>query len=171
MIKEIDRDDIPECAEVIKDSFMTVADALGLTAENAPGFTAFAISVDKLYYQLDYEHRLMVAYFLDNGKIAGYYSLMLSEDHQCELNNLCVLPDNRHNHIGKALLDDACIRAKNKGCDKINIGIIEENKVLRKWYEDNGFVHTGTRKFDFFQFTCGYMEKKFEVKSYENDTS
>ena len=44
-------------------------------------------------------------------------------------------------------------------CDKINIGIVEENKVLRKWYESFGFVHTGTKKFDFFPFTCGYMEK------------
>ena len=46
------------------------------------------------------------------------------------------------------------------GRNKMNIGIVEENTVLRKWYEDNGFVHTGTRKFDFFPFTCGYMEKK-----------
>ena len=44
-------------------------------------------------------------------------------------------------------------------CDKINIGIVEENKVLRKWYESFGFVYTGTKKFDFFPFTCGYMEK------------
>ena len=158
-MKEIDRIDIPECVAVIKNSFMTVADDLGFTAENAPRFTAFAISDDKLYDQLDSEHRLMVAYYLDNGKIVGYYSLLLQEDHQCELNNLCVLPAYRRNHIGAALLNDAMIRAKKTGCVKINIGIVEENRVLRKWYEDKGFIHTGTRKFDFFPFTCGYMEK------------
>lgn len=159
MIKEIDRSDIPNCVSVIKDSFMTVADEFGFTSENAPRFTAFAISNDRLYYQLDNEHRIMVAYYLDNKVIVGYYSLLLQEDNQCELNNLSVLPDYRHNNIGTALLDDAIIRAKKMGCVKINIGIVEENKILRKWYEDKGFTHIGTRKFDFFPFTCGYMVK------------
>ena len=45
------------------------------------------------------------------------------------------------------------------GCKKMSIGIVEENKVLRKWYENNGFIHIGTKKFDFFPFTCGYMER------------
>ena len=31
------------------------------------------------------------------------------------------------------------------------IGIVEENTILRKWYEDNGFIHIGTKKFDFFR--------------------
>ncbi len=159
MIKQIDIQDIPKCVKVIKDSFITVANELGFTAENAPRFTAFAISEDRLYYQLYNEHRLMLAYYLDNGRIIGYYSLLIQDNGECELNNLCVLPGYRHNHIGAALLNDAYERAGKEGCVKINIGIVEENKVLRKWYEDNGFVHIGTKKFDFFPFTCGYMEK------------
>lgn len=50
--------------------------------------------------------------------------------------------------------------ARNMNCTKIHIGIVEENQVLRKWYEDYGFVHTGTEKYDFFPFTCGYLEKE-----------
>ena len=50
-------------------------------------------------------------------------------------------------------------RAKAKGLRKMLLSIVEENTVLRKWYEENGFVHTGTKKFDFFPFTCGYMER------------
>ena len=117
VIKEIDRSDIPNCVSVIRDSFMTVADEFGFTSENAPRFTAFAVSDDRLYYQSDNEHRIMVAYYLDN-KIVGYYSLLLQEDNQCELNNLSVLPDYRHNNIGTALLDDAIIRAKKWGALK-----------------------------------------------------
>lgn len=41
------------------------------------------------------------------------------------------------------------------------IGIVEENTMLKKWYEANGFIHIGTEKFDFFPFTCGYMIKNF----------
>lgn len=40
----------------------------------------------------------------------------------------------------------------------MHIGIVEENRVLRRWYEKNGAVHTGTKKFDFFPFTCGYLQ-------------
>ena len=114
---------------------MTVANELGFTTENAPRFTAFAMSDDSLYYQLDNEHRIMIAYYLDNGKIVGYYSLLLQENNQCELNNLCVLPDYRHKSIGADLLNDSFSRAKSKKCTTIKIGIVEENKVLRKWYK------------------------------------
>ena len=89
----------------------------------------------------------------------GYYSLLLQDNKECELNNLCILPQYRHKHFGADLLGDAYLRAKEEGCIKINIGIVEENKALRKWYEDNGFVHVGTKKYDFFPFTCGYMER------------
>ena len=160
MIREIDREDVSQCVCVIRESFMTVADDLGFTYENAPRFTAFAISDDRLYYQLDNENRIMAAYYLDNGKIIGYYSLLMQENGQCELNNLSVLPEYRHNNIGTELLNDAFIRAEKSGCVKMNIGIVEENRILRKWYEDKGFTHTGIKKFDFFPFTCGYMEKE-----------
>ena len=43
---------------------------------------------------------------------------------------------------------------------KMKIGIVEENKKLRKWYEAHGFIHTHAEKFDFFPFTCGYMERE-----------
>ena len=89
----------------------------------------------------------------------GYYSLALLDNGKAELNNLAVLPEYRHQRIGEKLLTDAFEKVKLFGRDKIEIGIVEENQRLRKWYESFGFVHTGTKKFDFFPFTCGYMEK------------
>ena len=62
--------------------------------------------------------------------------------------------------IGHELLQVAYRQAKAHERNKINIGIVEENTVLRKWYENAGFVHIGTEKFDFFPFTCGYMVKE-----------
>lgn len=97
--------------------------------------------------------------FVDDGAIIGYYSLLLQENNQCELNNLCVIPAYRHNGIGEELLKHAFKVAQELNCNKMNIGIVEENKVLRKWYESFGFKHTGVQKFDFFPFACGYMEK------------
>ena len=159
MIKEIDKSEIAECVNVIRKSFQTVADEFGFTIENAPRFTAFATTEERLFYQLEYEHRLMVAYYDDEGKILGYYSLQYLENSECELNNLCVLPEFRHKMIGEALLEDAVARARSAGCKKMKIGIVEENKVLRRWYEAHEFIHTHAEKFDFFPFTCGYMER------------
>ncbi len=161
MIKEIDKSEIAECVNIIRKSFLTVADEFGFTIENAPRFTAFATTEERLFYQLEIEHRLLVAYYDDgDGRILGYYSLMFLENSECELSNLCVLPEFRHKKIGEALLEDAVIRAKNSDCKKMKIGIVEENKKLRKWYEAHGFIHTHAEKFDFFPFTCGYMERE-----------
>ena len=157
MIKQITKENIPECVKVIRESFLTVAEEFGITSENAPRFTAFAVTEDRLYWQFDSEHRPMSAYFED-GKIVGYYSLSIVGNDVCELNNLCTLPAYRHNKIGEKLLFDSFEQAKRLGCTKMQLSIIEENKRMRKWYENHGFIHTGTEKFDFFSFTCGYME-------------
>lgn len=157
MIKEVQQNDIEKCVTVIRESFKTVADEFGLTVENASRFTAFATTKERLEWHLFGEHRPMYAYYYD-GIIVGYYSLLLQDNNECELNNLCVVPAYRHKGIGEELLKDAFEMAYKLNCNKVNIGIVEENKVLRKWYEGFGFVHTGTQKFDFFPFTCGYME-------------
>lgn len=158
MIRKVSEKDISECVYVIRDSFLTVANEFGFTAENASRFTAFAITEDRLKWQLLGEHRPMYAFY-DKGTIVGYYSLLLQDNNGCELNNLCVMPAYRHKGIGANLLQHAFNNAKELNCKKINISIVEENEVLRKWYESFGFVHIGTKKFEFFPFTCGYMEK------------
>ena len=135
-----------------------MADEFGFTEENAPGFTAFATTDEKLFRQMDGERRPMYV-FVENGVLCGYYSLLIQENDECELNNIAVLPEYRHKGIGKKLLEHSCLIARDNGCRMMNIGIVEENKRLRKWYEENGAIHVGTRKYDFFPFTCGYMKK------------
>ena len=157
MIQLIGNDNIKECVDVVKCSFLTVADDFGFTPENAPRFTAFSTTEQRLSWQLNHEHRPMYA-FVVNEVIVGYYSLALQENNECELNNLCVLPQFRHQGIGEKLLLHSIYIAKSFGCTKMNIGIVEENQILKKWYESFGFQHIGTQKFDFFPFTCGYME-------------
>ncbi len=157
MIRKTEQADLPECVKVIRNSFGTVADEFGFTEENAPRFTAFATTEDRLAWQMCCEHRLM---YLDeeDSRICGYYSLRLNGDGTCELGSLSVLPEYRHRGIGGALLKHAAETAREQNCSVMKLSIVEENTILRKWYERNGAVHTGTEKFDFFPFTCGYME-------------
>jgi ribosomal protein S18 acetylase RimI-like enzyme len=159
MIRKIERDEIPACVDVIRTSFLTVAQEYNITQENAPRYTAYATTVERLEYQLS-EGRPMFVYIDENMKIVGYYSLNFLENNECELNNLCVLPEYRHMKIGEKLIEHAFSAAKQSECRIMNIGIVEENVKLRKWYELYGFKHIETRKFDFFPFTCGYMRKE-----------
>ena len=159
MIREVKREEIPECVNLIRKAFLTVAEEFGFTEENAPRFTAFAMTEERLLWQMDVEHRPMYAYE-ESGILCGYYSLLIQKNNECELNNLAVLPDYRHKGIGRMLVDHAFNMARDLGCNVMNIGIVEENIRLREWYEKAGAVHVGTHKFDFFPFTCGYMKKE-----------
>lgn len=164
MIRHMSIEEIPECVNVVRRAFVTVADQFGFTEENAPRFTAFATDDRRLRYHFSVEKRPMYVYLKDN-RIVGYYSLAVMSDpemqnhYEMELNNLAVLPEYRHQGIGEMLLKDCFRRAAELGGRKLKIGIVEENTVLRKWYEDYGFLHVGTEKLDFFPFTCGYMER------------
>ncbi len=156
MIREVSPTDIPECVRVIRLSHQTVADEFGFTDKNAPRYVAFATDENRLKWHMDQEHRLM---FLDeeNGMILGYYSLLLKPEGECELSNLSVLPECRHRGIETELLRHAVRTAKAHRCSVMRFSIVEENQKLRRWYEQMGAVHTGTEKYDFFPFTCGYM--------------
>lgn len=161
MIKAVIPENIPECVSVIRTSFRTVADQFGFDEQNAPGFVAFATDEHRLNYHFHTEKRQMYAYF-DEGRIVGYYSLLPCQDGTCHLNNLCTLPEYRHRGIGEKLLEHAFAAASEAGCSLMRIGIVEENTILRAWYEAHGFVHVGTKKFDDFPFTSGYMERTLD---------
>ena len=109
MIREISREEIPECVQVIRRSHQTVADEFGFTPENAPRYVAFATDENRLAWQMYQEHRLM---FLDeeSGVICGFYSLLLKPDGECELGSLSVLPEYRHRGIGTGMLAHAMDR-------------------------------------------------------------
>lgn len=157
MIREADRSELPVCADVVRRSFMTVADEFGFTPENAPLFVAFAMTAEKLTDQLDNQHRLMYVYICDD-RIVGFYSLLMRGEKECELGSLSVLTEYRHRGFGEELVRHAVDVVRSAGCTLMKLSIVEENTVLRKWYERLGAVHTGTEKFDFFPFICGYME-------------
>lgn len=96
--------------------------------------------------------------YIDNNKIVDYVSLELNESNSCELNNLAVLPEFRYKGYGKELVAFAIDKARELECNKITLGIIEENTKLKNWYIDLGFIHIGTKEFEHLPFTVGFME-------------
>ena len=87
MIIAVQENNLEECVDIIRRSFKMVADEFGITEENAPSFTAFATTLERLQYHYFQEKRPMFAYYQD-GHIIGYYSLLKQEGGECELNNL-----------------------------------------------------------------------------------
>lgn len=156
MIKQVkNKEQLNICLEIIRNSFITVAEEFGLTENNCPSHTAF-MTIDKLEKQFD-DGRPMFLFYQD-ANLVGYFSLAKCSDDEWELNNLAVLPEYRHLGIGKALVDYAISTVKNHGGNKISIGIIEENSTLKNWYLKLGFNHISTRKFEHLPFTVGLME-------------
>ncbi len=168
MIREMKPEEIEACVILIRSSFGTVAEEFGFTEENAPRFTAFATTVERLEWHKNGENRPMFVYETEQGELVGYYSLQHQNENECELNNLCVKPQYRHDGVGLTLFEHAVEQAKQKNYRVLNIGIVEENKRLRDWYERLGAVHAGTKKFDFFPFTCGYMKYDLTAKPMKN---
>lgn len=154
IIKVESKEQLNVCLEIIRNSFITVAEEFGLNENNCPSHTAF-ITMDKLEKQ--YDSRPMFLFYQDAVPI-GYFSLAKCSDEEWELNNLAVLPEYRHLGIGKTMVDYAVTMVENYGGNKISIGIIEENSILKNWYLKLGFTHISTRKFEHLPFTVGFME-------------
>jgi ribosomal protein S18 acetylase RimI-like enzyme len=146
---------LPLYADVIRESFSTVAKDFGFTRENCPGFKCF-ITNEKLASILN-EKYYPFGYMI-NGKIIGFASLTDRGSGVYELHDLSVLTEYRHCGYGRELLNYCKAKVKELGGTRITIGIVEENTILKDWYADNGFIHTGTQKFDHLPFTVGFME-------------
>lgn len=157
MIRWIKESEIEECATVIRKSFATVAKEFNITKENCPTHTSF-IQADKLKFKFDLGCPMFA--YIDDDKIVGYFSLVPKQDNVMELDHLSVLPEYRHKRYGAEMIKYAVETAKSMNANTIKIGIIEENTTLKNWYIKNGFIHLGTRKFEHFPFTVGFMEYK-----------
>lgn len=154
IIKVSKKEQLNICLDIIHRSFQTVADELHLTKESCPNHTAF-MPIEKLITQFENDTPMFLYQY--NDCCAGYFSLSVSEN-DVELNNLAVLPEYRHLGIGKKSVEYAIAYTKKSGINKIKIGIVEENTILKKWYEQSCFVHTGTKRFSHLPFTVGFME-------------
>lgn len=155
-IRKVTEKDIPECVQLIRRSFFTVAQEFGFTAEKDPKFTAFATTEERLNYHMHAEHRPMYACLVD-GKIAGYYSLHIA-DGGIELSNLCTDPEYRHNKIGESLMYHSFDMARELGFAEITIGVVDANERVKRWYESYGFTKSG--ECDAYQtFHCIFMKK------------
>ena len=156
MIKPITKNDLHECLKVIHKGFETVAVELGLTDENCPDRGGASLPYEKLLDEFE-SGVLMFAYY-KNDRPVGFLAMNILDESTCGINNIVVLPQHRHNGYGVALLEFCKQKARELGSCKVRFGMIDDNKRLKKWYEDNGFVTVGYKNYDGAPFTVGRME-------------
>lgn len=146
------------CAEVIRAAFATVADARGLTHESAPTFPAW-LTADRLREARAKGTRCFAA--MDGPRPVGFAALEAGREAGVfYLERLAVLPAVRHAGLGRRLVEHAAAAARAAGAAALSIGIIDDELVLKRWYETLGFTVTSTRRFPHLPFTVCYMERK-----------
>ena len=164
MIRQLEPSSFPIAAEVIRTSFATVAEELNITEQNCPKYVGFVTTTERL--QTQHEWGWWLYGFYKDEQLVGYVSVSkaaqdgdtLEVDGNYEIHNLAVLPECRHMGYGRQLLYHCVSRIREFGGNKIIISIVEENTVLKNWYTDYGFRHTGTKKYEHLPFTSGYLE-------------
>ena len=135
-IRDVTGEPLEPNADIIRRSFQTVADEMGITPENAPRFTSF-ITAGILGETRD---RGAVFYGLfTEGKQAGFVAVEQEADGNWFLKRLAILPDYRNGGFARQLIDRVIDHVKNRGAEKLHIGIVNEQTVLKDWYIGMGF--------------------------------
>ena len=156
MINYIERNDLPACLEIFHIGYETVAVEFGLTEENCPDRGRASLPFEKLL--AEFESWTMMFGYYSNNKLVGYLGMKMNDNGVLGLDAIIVLPDFRKLGYGEELLNYCKQRAKELGATKIRLGMIDDNKILKKLYEENGFVNIGYRKYEGSPFTVGKME-------------
>ena len=154
-IREIELSEMECCAELIRNSFGTVAAEFGLTPQNCPSNGAF---IDATRLKADREKGARMFGLFCHGELAGFAQLMKKGEDAFSLEKLAVHPAYRNRGYGAYLLSRVRSEAVNAGAAKLLVGIIEENIRLKGWYVEHGFRPTGTRRFEHLPFTVGFLE-------------
>jgi N-acetylglutamate synthase-like GNAT family acetyltransferase len=151
--------DIDVLARTIRNAFMDVAARFGLTPENAPRHPS---NYTAEWLQKDLERG--VTYFLveKEGVPVGCVARELANPEVCYLERLAVLPGERRNGIGRALVDCVLAEARRLGARQVSIGIIAEQTELKDWYKKIGFVEGENKTFPHLPFRVAFLS--YDIK-------
>lgn len=153
-------DELNNSVNVLRDSFATVAEEFNLTRENTPSNAAFIEYTDLL--KLKEKGVNMFGVYMDEVQI-GFFAIEKNEheDELYYLGKLGVVPDQRHNGYGGQMLEFVFNEIRQAGGDRISIGIINKNLVLKNWYIRFGFSPTAVKNYPHLPFEVCMMEKIF----------
>lgn len=133
--------DIPELNLLINSAYRGEESKKGWTTE-ADLLGGIRIDEEQLYEFFHNEAVSILKYTDNNGRIIGSVYLEIKED-ELYLGIFSVSPVLQNKGIGRALLEEAAILAKEWNCIKITMTVLSARKELIKWYERRGYSFTG----------------------------
>lgn len=148
------KEDVDVLADIIRESFLDVAERFGLTEQNSPTHSSNCRAA-----WLTREMNRSVTYsILENeGQPAGCVALEKINDEVCYLERLAVLPKERRQGFGEALVKYALSNARGMNVHRVQVGIISEHQELLEWYEKLGFEEVEIKKFPQLVFPVTFM--------------
>ena len=158
-VRDVTREPLEANAALVQRSYQTVADAMGITRENAPRYTAF-ITAEQLGVERD-AGGVFYGLFVD-GIQAGFVTVQQDEERRWHMRRLAVLPEYRNRGHGKQLIDRVVAHVREQGAKVLHIGIVNEQAGLKAWYEGMGFREYRHFTADHLPFTVGLLAMKLE---------
>ena len=145
-------------AGIISNSFRNVAERFGLSDENCPKHPS---NCTDEWVQKDLA-RGVIYYILEkDGNPVGCVAIEPASNDVCYLERLAVLPNERGNGYGRALVTNVLLKAKTLGAQEVGIGIIADHTELKEWYRKIGFIEGDTKDFKHLPFCVTFM--KYEL--------
>lgn len=148
--------DVAVVTDIIRNAFKDVANRFNLTEHNCPKHPSNcreqwiedAMQKGVRYYVVEVD-----------GIQSGCVALEQVNAEVCYLERLAVLPAYRRSGYGCKLVEYALGEAKFIGVQRVDIGIIAADIVLKDWYQQLGFEVTKKATFDHLPFEVIYMSK------------
>ena len=148
------KEDIDVLVDIIQESFVDVAERFGLTEQNSPTHPSNC----RAQWLVREMNRGVTYFILENeGQPAGCAALEKINDEVCYLERLAVLPKERRQGFGEALVKHALSNAGGMNVHRVQIGVISEHQELLKWYEKLGFEEVEIKKFPQLVFPVTFM--------------
>jgi GNAT superfamily N-acetyltransferase len=155
IIREINGAEVDRCAEVIRESFKTIAAELGLTRDNIPKHPSF-MTADELRGLIGKGVKFF-GLFLE-GKQIGSVAIEEADNGLCFLQKLAVLPGYRSRGYGGEMVNFIIDYVRNNGCKKLALGIWDRQSELKEWYLRLGFRENSVRYFEHLPLTVCLMD-------------
>lgn len=161
-IRDVTGEPLEVNLDIIRRSFRTVADEMGITPENAPRYTAF-LPLERLREERDNGARFF-GYFLD-GRQIGFVTAEPEEGGVWFMKRLAVLPEYRGRGIAGKLIEEVIDYVEGAGVNCLHIGIVNEQKGLKAWYEAMGFREYEVFEIPNLPFTVALLKMELNKKN------
>jgi N-acetylglutamate synthase-like GNAT family acetyltransferase len=147
-------EDIDILAEIIQVSFHDVAERFGLTPENSPRHPS---NLRPDWLQRDMNRGITYYLLNKDDRNVGCAALEQVSNDLCYLERLAVIPPARRQGLGAALVNHVLAAAAAIGAERVEIGIIAEQKELKEWYGKLGFEEMESKDFSHLRFRVTFM--------------